>query len=215
MSTASDLEIFSNRIGDAYASEARRQEAARFYAQTIHDFSELSRLHQREAVARVSSDLEKFMLVASDPSESKALRILVMGMAMGDTLSNFSMACRTQRMGRVALLSSQEDFRNASQLGREASIRIPFQRLMDGAMLIAQDMSEDIHIRKGAIILFNKLLKIGTTSCFQKLDRGLYIDRFVDIAVGTDDKSLQLCAIKVGASGSEPHSGKTLYLSPL
>jgi len=213
MTTLSDLKIFSDRIGSPYEAEPDRIRATRYYAATIHELPDLSRTQQRAAIEQIADDLEKFILVASDPSESKPLRILTMGMAMGDTLSNLSYACRQQRRSTSALLTSQAAFNQASLLGREASVRIEFTKLMEAAIEIAETPDEDIHIRKGAIILFNKILKIGVASCHQTLDRARYVERFIDIAVNTDDKALKLCAVKIGASGSEPHSYSTPYLS--
>lgn len=213
MTTSSDLQIFSDRIGSPYEAETRRLHAPRYYAATIHELPDLTRTQQREAIQQIADDLEKFMLVASDPSESKALRILTMGMAIGDSLSNLSYACRKQRRDKSALLTSQSEFNEASLLGREASVRITFTHLMEAAIEIAETPDEDIHIRKGAIILFNKILKIGVASCHQTLDRARYVERFLDIAVNTEDKALKLCAIKVGASGSEPYSRSLPYLS--
>jgi hypothetical protein len=210
MTILKELEIFANRLCNPLIADHRRTEAARFFAQTVLDLKQRKeRKNIKAAVELISQALPKFMIIAQDRSESIPVRVLTMGMAVGDTFSNLSYANWKLKKPKAEAFNPGDDFKRAvTPLSRAVSAQIDFDGLMRQSLQIAENPREEPLFRKGAIILFNKIARVGNASFDQRVNRADYYDRFIDIAEHADDASLRKCAIKIGAFGAEPMAAR-------
>jgi hypothetical protein len=210
MTILRELEIFAQRVCNPLLPDFRRGEAACFYSQTILDLSSRKESkNTKPAIALISKAMSDFMIVALDRSETMPMRVYVMGMGVGNTFSNLSYANWKRKRPASAAYDATQEFRTATTpLSREGAGQLDFAALMATALQIAEHPREDVIIRKGAILLFNKIARVGNASFHQQIDRTTYYDRFIDIAEGAEDKSLRKCALKIGAFGAEPMTAR-------
>lgn len=206
MSVLREFLIYSGRICSPLENEPRRRTATRFYSQTARSLATLPNKNAPAVMAQIADDMDRFMIIASDRSETQPHRILTMGMAIGDTLSNLGISIAERRRLNFSPLTTspavRDDFSRATcALRLEGGRRLPFRLLLEATMEIAQDKGEDVVIRRGAIELFNKVAQIASATFHQDIDRSGYEDRMCDIALTSEDRRLRLCAVKIGAGG--------------
>ncbi len=210
MTILKELEIYASRLCNPLLPDYKRGEAARFYSQTVLDLSaRKERKHIKDVIELIDRAMANFMIVAQDRSENMPARVLTMGMGVGNTFSNLSYANWKLKRPKSALMSVGEDFKSAvTPLSRAAVGQIDFAGLIRGALQIAENPREEVIVRKGAIILFNKIARVGNASFGQEIDRSDYYDRFINLAENAEDRSLRKCALKIGAFGAEPMTAR-------
>ncbi len=211
MTILKELEIYASRLCDPLLTDHRRTEAARFYCQTVLDLSSRRESeHFKDAAKLISTHLPQFMMIAQDRSEPMPVRVLTMGMAVGNTISNLSYANWKLKRPDDEAFSPSEDFKRAiTPLSRAIKANMDFDTLMRQSLQIAENPREEPLYRKGAIILFNKIARVGNTSFGQTIERADYYERFITLAERAEDLSLRKCALKIGAFGAEPMAART------
>lgn len=182
------LKADANTLTNPACPEEKRKNAATSYAKS---FLYIDHYNEEEGghLARVFGfDLNNFLLVAEDYSESEPIRRCTLDMAIGKGIVNMVGLAKHQSLNDQMKNPLAGIFKSsATPIGRAILLQINFASVYDRILEIAERENDLLDIRKAAMDLANRITEVVREDFLPSLDYDSYNDRFRKISQTSKD----------------------------